>query len=199
MKKIVLCGCFCLTLSFVFAQKLWTENDRQYLLDHLKKTTDALEKETTGLTEAQWHFKESPGRWSIAQVIEHLGIYESLYNREATVITNSTPQPELNETVKSDTFFLEWMAETQPHVAGGLGLPQGLMHGADNWKYFKNLRDQNVAFIQATNADLRAHFTYRSGNVRWSIHQLYIILFAHCDRHLKQILKVKADAAYPKS
>ena len=186
-------------LSTIFAQKLWTENDRQYLLDNLNRTTAALENEITGLTDAQWHFKESPDRWSIAQVIEHLGIYESLYDKEATVIVNSKPEPALNNTVRNDSFYLSWMAEAKPHTARGLGLPQGLMKDADNWTYFKTLRDQNYAFIQNTTADLRTYFTYRPDNVRWNIHQLYIVLFAHCDRHLKQVLKIKADPNYPKS
>lgn len=199
MKKIILSGCFCLMLSGIFAQKLWTENDRQYLLDNINRTTAALEKEITGLTDAQWHFKESPERWSIAQIIEHLGIYEFAYNKEAAVIINSKPEPALINTAKNDSFYLAWMAETQSHTARGLGLPQGLMHGADNWIYFKTLRDQNMAFITNTPADLRAFFTYRPDNVRWNLHQLYIILFAHCDRHLRQILKIKANPDYPKS
>jgi hypothetical protein len=73
------------------------------------------------------------------------------------------------------------------------------MKDADNWTYFKTLRDQNIAFITNTPADLRAFFTYRPDNVRWNLHQLYIILFAHCDRHLRQILKIKANPDYPKS
>ena len=170
-------------------------NDRQYLLDNLNRTTAALETEISGLTDAQWHFRESADRWSIAQVIEHLGIYEFLYRKEVAVIVYSRPEPALNN--KNDSFYLAWMAETKPHTAAGLGLPQGLMHGADNWIYFKSLREQNVAFITSTPDDLRAIFTYRPNNERWSIHQLYIILFAHCDRHLKQILKIKSNPAYP--
>ncbi|MBK7633020.1 MAG: DinB family protein [Saprospiraceae bacterium] len=38
--------------------------------------------ETESLTNEQWHFKPSKDAWSIAQVVEHLGLYERIFCRK---------------------------------------------------------------------------------------------------------------------
>jgi hypothetical protein len=50
------------------------EKDRalQYLETTKKNVLDA----TKGLSEAQWNFKASPDRWSVAQVMEHIAAAE---------------------------------------------------------------------------------------------------------------------------
>ena len=76
MKKIIFL--LLLAISANAQEKLWTEADRQYTLDNLKRTRDDLVKETENLTAEQWKFKESPERWSIAEIVEHLGNWELL-------------------------------------------------------------------------------------------------------------------------
>lgn len=84
MKFILMAG-FCLLLTVtVSSQKLWTEDDRKYLVANLQRTKDALIKETENLTEAQWNFKESADRWSIKQVVEHVDIWELLLMHEVS-------------------------------------------------------------------------------------------------------------------
>lgn len=47
-------------------KRLWTETDRKYLVENMRRTRDELIKETETLTSAQWSFQESPDRWSNA-------------------------------------------------------------------------------------------------------------------------------------
>ena len=51
---------------------VWTEADRKYLLDNLIRSKEEIIAETNNLTKSQWNFKESPDRWSINQIIEHI-------------------------------------------------------------------------------------------------------------------------------
>jgi hypothetical protein len=67
MKKLFLL--LIVTSAPAFAQKLWTEADRQYTIENFKRTRDELAKETENLTPAQWAFKESADRWSIGEVV----------------------------------------------------------------------------------------------------------------------------------
>lgn len=198
MKNIILLICL-LTVSLAWTQKLWTEEDRQYLLDNLNRTTAALEAEVANLTDAQWHFKETPESWSIAQVIEHLGIYERKYYNERYVVGLMPAEPQLLETTKEDSYYVEWMAEEQPHNAPTGDVPLELMPGKNNWTYFLEGRKLNIKRITENQVDFRTHFTYRSNEQRWNIHQLYIILFAHCDRHLRQVMRIKSHPDFPKS
>jgi hypothetical protein len=87
MKKLLpfFAGCLAITLPLqLWSQKLWNEDDRAYLLSQLKQTREALLKETSNLSDAQWNFKESPDRWSIKEVTEHIGIWELLLTHEVS-------------------------------------------------------------------------------------------------------------------
>lgn len=179
------------------SQKLWTEEDRAYLLENLNRTTAALEKEVEGLTVKQWHFKEGADKWSIAQVIEHLGIYERKYYDQRYQTSLLPPEPKLDKNTPSDDFYVEWMSEEQAHEAPLSAVPLELVIGDKNWTYFKVGRDRNIEKIKTTDVDFRAYYSYRSKGRRWNIHQLYIILFAHCDRHLKQIKRIKSHSDFP--
>ena len=68
----------------VYSQKaqLWTDADRKFLVDNLERTKLEIMRETQNLTSAQWSFKEDSTRWSIGQVLEHLGLYERIFAQE---------------------------------------------------------------------------------------------------------------------
>ena len=105
------------TLSIAQDKRLWTENDRKYLLDNLIRSRDMLVKETANLTDRQWNFKETPDRWSINQVVEHIAIWELLLQREISQALSAGPQPELNKTAKPDSVILGFLLQEQPHIA----------------------------------------------------------------------------------
>ena len=70
------------SLSFLDAQnvstKFWTEEDRNELLVGLHSTQLELMKEVEGLNKTQITFKPDSSKWSIAEVLEHLGTFEEL-------------------------------------------------------------------------------------------------------------------------
>ncbi|NNF35649.1 MAG: DinB family protein [Saprospiraceae bacterium] len=178
--------------------RLWTEEDRQYLLDNLNRTTDELLAATESLTDAQWHFKPTEDSWSIGQVLEHLALYERQYYIERYQVSLRPPEPELNASTNPDAYYIDWMGEEQKHSAPGSARPLGLLKGKDNWTNFKVIRDMTIKKISETDLDFRAYFCTRSNGVRWNIHQLYVLHFAHCDRHLRQIHRIKAHKDYPR-
>jgi hypothetical protein len=81
----------------------WSEEDRKYLVENLTRSRDELIKETKGLTKAQWSFKESPDRWSINQVVEHIAIWELLMTHRVSIQLRHDPHPELSKDKKTDS------------------------------------------------------------------------------------------------
>lgn len=69
-------------IPLLFAQtesvRLWTEKDRQFLLEGLKSTQIELMQEVNGLNDVQINFKPDSISWSIAEVLEHLGTFEEI-------------------------------------------------------------------------------------------------------------------------
>ncbi len=177
--------------------KLWTEADRKYTVDNFKRTRDALIKETEGLTSAQWSFRESPDRWNIGEIVEHLGTWERAWSREIDMATRNKPQPELNEKCRPDSYYLEFINEETKHDAPEFAKPTGLISGKDNLTYFLKQNELNLKYLETTQLDMRAYFEQTNTQPR-NLHQVLIFQWGHVDRHLKQIRKVKANSGYPK-
>ncbi len=172
--------------------KLWTAADRLYLLDNLNRTKKEIIRATENLTDAQWNFKPAPDKWSIGQVLEHLGLYERIFEQEADIMLSSPPEPALYKTAYPDSVFIGWMNDPQSHKAEKNATPLGLMKGKDNLTFFLYGRESIISFVQNTTYDLKAHYTFRWGDEkRRSIHGLMVVHFAHTDRHLKQIKRIK--------
>lgn len=204
MKKItllLLLSACCILSAHAQDAKLWTEADRKYLLENLIRSRDELIKETEGLSKKQWTFKESPDRWSINEVVEHLALYELIFDREIVQCLATKPQPELNKTAKPDSTFYNFIMETKPHITLDFtkpftyATPMGLNELNNNMAWFLKMRNESVEFVKTTPYDLRVYFR---GADRPNIHQTYIYVFGHIDRQLRQIRKIKQHANYPK-
>jgi hypothetical protein len=181
--------------------RLWIEGDRKYLIDNLRRSRDSIIDEAKDLTEAQWNFKESSDRWSINQIIEHLAIWELLLDREVNQALVAGLQPELTKNVKPDSLIINFLMEEKPHVSTDytkpftFTVPMGLNEGKNNLIWFLKMRNESLQYLDSTTADLKYYFL-RAG--RGNVHQVYITIFAHTDRHLRQIRKVKLNPNYPK-
>ncbi len=179
--------------------KIWSEEDRKYLIAELERSQKEVREEVDHLSYEQWHFKPSPEAWSIGQVVEHLGLYERIFLQEAWLGTEIAPQPEYYQESLNDSIYLSWMAENTGHQAPENAIPMGFMRGRDNFVFFNFGRDNILQFVRNTQKDLKLHFTPRAGepNDKRSIHGLLVIHFSHTDRHLRQIKRIKANVNYP--
>ena len=181
--------------------KQWTEDDRKYLLENLVRSKEDLLKETKGLTKEQWSFKESPDRWSINQVVEHISIWEMLLDHDISRALGDGLKPDLYKTAKPDSIFLKFIMEEKPHISTEYTkpftytVPMGINEGANNLAWFLKLRNESIEYIKTAKEDLRS-YNLKTGSP--TIHQRYITLFGHCDRHLRQIRKIKQHPSYPK-
>ena len=200
--KYIFTGSICLILSLqVLSQKLWTEEDRKYIVDNLISTRDSLIEETKNLTETQWNFKESADRWSIKQVVEHINIWELLLMNEVSKAISAGPKPELEKKTRPDSTYLNFILEQKPHISVEYTkpftytLPMGLNDGTNNVAWFLKMRNESIEYLKKADEDLRTFYQPNGKNV----HQVYITVFGHCERHLRQIRKVKANGNYPKS
>lgn len=191
---------FLLLSSFGRQKQNWNNDDRKYLIENLSRTRDSIIKETKNLSPAQWNFKESPDRWSINQIVEHLGIWELLLEREVNQALVAGPRAELNDKITDSSVITRLMEEKQ-HIATEytkpftFTVPMGLNEGKNNLAWFLKMRNEGIGFVDSTASDLRAYFL-RPG--RGNVHQIFITIFAHTDRHLRQIKRVKLDSNYPK-
>jgi hypothetical protein len=169
----------------------------QYLESTKKNIVDA----TRGLSLAQWNFKPSPFKWSVAQVMEHIAASEDLLRQMAeNQIKQGPPGPVPERDVKkTDDRVLEvipdrskkFQAPEQLRPRNQFGSPEASL------KHFLESRAKTVELLKNT-PDLRAHVV--DSGLLGKIDGFERILFvaAHSERHTKQLLEVKADPKFPK-
>lgn len=192
-----------LVTSVSHGQRLWTTADQRYTVENLRRTRDALTREVETLTDAQWNFRESPDRWSIADVVEHLAIWEIAWAREIGEGIRNAPRPDLtpNQTAGApdpDKYYRDFIMEDKPHIAPDFARPTGLIKGKNTLAFFQLKREQVIAFADTTQTDMRAYYERTGSKFPRNMHQVYIYQWGHVDRHLRQIQKVKQHPKYPK-
>jgi hypothetical protein len=205
MKKIIMAVAIMLSPFFGVCQEnsLWTEADRNYLLENLIRSRDELVKETAALSEKQWKFKESSDRWSINEVVEHIGIWEMLLMYDVTRGLRAGVVPELPMAAQADSIPLGFIMEEAKHHSPDYTkpftytVPMGLNILSNNVALFLKLRNESINYIKTAKDDLRRYS--RPHNKSSSLHQAYITVFGHTDRHLRQIRSIKKHPNFPKS
>jgi len=187
--------------SYAQDLKHWTENDRQFLLENLVRSREELIKETQGLSKEQWAFKESQDRWSINQVVEHIATWEMLLDHDVSRSLGDGLKPDLYKTAKPDSIFISFIMEEKPHISTEYTkpftytVPMGLNDLKNNVAWFLKLRNESIEYLETAKEDLRS-YNLKPGSP--TIHQRYITIFGHCDRHIRQIRKIKQHPGYPK-
>jgi hypothetical protein len=200
MKKLpgAVLAAFFLVLSGAEAQTLsQAELDRG--LQYLETTKKNIVEATRGLSDAQWNFKPSPFRWSIAQAMEHIALSEDLLRGIAEdQIKKAAPAPD-RDLKKTDDMVLEvipdrskkFQAPEQLRPTNHFGSPDAAV------KHFLESRAKTVELLKNT-PDLRAHAVDSGLFKKLDAYQRILFIGAHSERHTKQMIEVKADPKFPK-
>lgn len=191
------------SVQFATAQlpQSWSEADRQFLLSNMKQSRDELVKETAGLTAAQWNFKESPDRWSISQITEHIAFWELILQREISVGLNIGPRSDWASITEPDSVFIGFIFEEKKHLSNDytwpftFSQPMGLNTGETNLAWFLKMRKEGIDYLTTAKEDLRKCFVASKSS---NVHQRFITTYGHCARHVRQIQKVKQHSSYPR-
>lgn len=179
---------------------VWTKADQQYLLDNLIRSKQEIIDETKNLTKEQWGFKENPDRWNINQIVEHIALCEILLMHEISFALGRVPNPG-NTNHSPDSLYVDnypneskkqdALSYTKPF---SFAIPLGNNEGSNNVIWLTTMRNESIDYLEEEKKNIRIHYDCFDNNV----HQIYIMLFGHTDRHLKQIQKVKVHPDYPK-
>src|SRR5712691_13216704 len=167
----------------------------QYLETTKKNIVDA----TRGLSEAQWNFKPSPFKWSVAQVMEHIAASEDLLRQMAEGQIKQAPPVPDRDLKKTDDRVLEvipdrskkFQAPEQLRPRNQFGSPEAAL------KHFIDSRAKTVELLKNT-PDLRAHVVDSGLLGKIDAFERILFIAAHSERHTKQLLEVKADPKFPK-
>ena len=185
-------------------QQVWTSNDRENLLAGLTNSQSDILKEVQQLNEKQIHFKIDSSKWSIAEVLEHIGVYEELLYWDLLNNQYTNERPDLVDSVKSiDSAMTAYATDPTKGQAPFAVQPMGRFQNKEDLiKFFCRFRNEVIRLIQESKADFRLHFIFTPPD--WGIwhirdlHQYTLLWIAHTQRHLKQILTIKSNINCPR-
>lgn len=205
-KSVLLLGLAVLIAAGAVAPNTWAETitseERTRLVKHLRETRKAFVDATTGLTDAQWTFKPSAERWSIAECAEHIALSEDGLYDLVTKKTLKGPVSPVNlaEARERDEVILKRVVDrSQTAQAPEFLRPSGRFPTrAALLEHFNQSRDRTIAFVESTQEDLRAHSTPHPIFKAMDAYHWLLLISAHSSRHTAQINEVKTATGYPR-
>jgi hypothetical protein len=183
------------------AAVVFTEKDRTTALERFDETKADFLNEIKDLSEAQLNFKESPDRWSVAEVAEHIILAENLIYSLLTdkVLKAPVPEGKDNFRIKDQAIWMVITNRSTKFKAPERIQPKGLYKTkAELISNFEKNRKITVDFVKTTKEDLRNRFGENPGIGMIDGYQWLIFLNGHSHRHLDQIREIKADPNFPK-
>jgi hypothetical protein len=207
MRKAWVCGLAVVGMLAIGAaaraQNDATPADKERALAYLEKTKDGVVAATTGLSEAQWNFKPAPDRWSIAEVVEHLAAAEDLIRglvQEQVMKSPAIAPRDPAEVKKIDDGVLVQVPDRSHKMQAPEPLKPTNRFGSpgEAEKHFVESRGTTEAYLKSA-ADLRIHAMDNPVGVKMDGYEWILLIGGHSERHMKQILEVKADPNFPKS
>lgn len=182
------------------APVVFTEKDREFALKYLNDTRDDYIKQLSGLSDAQLNYRTAEGRWTIAEIAEHITVVEdALFGMITTQVMKSVP-PKCEDVNRfSDTgIILAITNRSQKFTAPEQVRPNGRWKTRDELlASFQTTRGRTIDFIKNNKEDLRGRFG-QAPMGSMDAFQWFLFATGHSERHLAQLKEVKADPNYPK-
>lgn len=204
MKKTLILPWLAFVLLFspaVFAQSgALTADERNFLIEQLNKSKANFVASIQGLTDAQWKYKASADRWSIAECSEHIILAEDFIFGGSQEMVKAPAQPRAASSTPEHDREILAMIQDRSHKATAPEpiRPTGQWPSvADAIAEFTKRRDRNIAYVRDTKDELRTHSSSDTPVGTLDAYQVLVLMAAHTMRHTAQIQEVKTDSGYP--
>lgn len=199
--------------SFVLCTSTWSSDsfdsmgsmeadERRFALDQLEASEAKLLALVDGLTPEQWSFRESPERWSTAEIIEHLIAFEYFITGAIAKAMEEPAEPEKKTHAGGKEPLVLGLANARATKFNAREIVRPVGRWSDRAALVSELRRaraRTLAFATETEVDLRDHFFPHIAFGDLDCYQWLVVLGQHAFRHALQIEEIKADPAYPRS
>jgi hypothetical protein len=185
-------------VSVIETAKTIDKSERDRIMSYYHSTRKQMLDTVEGVSDAQWNFRAAPGKWTIAEVVEHLTLVEPALAGMAMKAASDPARTTGTTKLKDEDFVAGMNDRSQPAQAPEMFKPSGKWTSReavlDEWKA---RRDRNIKWLWETRDDLRGTLV-KFGPGMVDAYQVLLAVPAHTERHLKQIAEVMASPNYPK-
>ena len=181
-----------------FAGEPLTDTDREKLLAHLDISANAFLDSVKGLTDAQWNYRAGEGRWTIAEVAEHIAAAEALIRGGAEGGMKEQASAEILADARHDEMILSRIPNRdQKFKAPEPLVPTNRFHSPQAAVEAFEKERAETRKLARNGGDLRA-FAAKGPVGNLDAYGWLLFTSAHTVRHTKQIEEVKASPGFPK-
>lgn len=203
MKKFL--AIFLLAAVVVSASETLTKAERDRAVAELEGSRKAFLDATKGLSEAQWNFKPSPERWSVAECAQHIAMSENfIFGLVTEKVMKAPPNPEKRDAAKGKDEKILMILQDRSHKATApepIDPTKKPMAPEESVKMFTQSRARTIDYMKTTQEDLRDHLFDHPVPAIGTLdgYQWIMLISGHTRRHTAQLLEVKADPNFPKN
>ncbi len=176
--------------------------ERKFVVEQLRASEARVLALLDGLTIEQWAFRERPERWSIADNLEHLVLFERFIRGAVVKMLESDAEAEKIIAVAAKLPAVLRIAESRESriEARDIVRPAGRWPDTSEMiSMLKRERAKTVALSETTQANLESHFFEHLSLGDLNAYQWLVLIAQHSKRHALQIEEIKRDALYPRS
>ncbi len=176
-----------------------TSAERETLLKNLAESRERLLRMAQGLSSEQWHYRAEPGRWTVAECVEHITIVEGRVLAFIQKTLETVPDSSKRSAMEDDAMISAVAGRRTRLQAPDLVVPTGRWPDERLLNEFEGARQRTRDFAASTNADLRRHFFKHLAFGELDLYQWLLLIAAHCDRHRAQSEEVMASPGFPRA
>jgi len=176
------------------------EEERAFVVEELRASEARVLALLDGLSAEQWAFREGPERWSIADILEHLILFERFVRGAVLTMLERDAEPEKMAAVGAKLPAVMMIAEARDVriEAREVVRPTGRWHDTGAMiSMLQRERAKTIAFAESTDAELRCHFFEHLLLGDLDAYQWLVLMAKHSERHALQIEEVIRDSRYP--
>jgi uncharacterized damage-inducible protein DinB len=177
-----------------------SQQDRDALIKDLQASRTAFLNAIADVkTEAQWNYKPSPDRWSVAECAAHIIAAEQYFRDSIAAALKSPALPAAQQSTAGDATIAKMVRDRSSKFQAPAALePQGkVVPKAQAITDFEATRAKTLDYVRTTQDPLREHGAGTPPQVT-TAYQLVLMLSGHTERHTAQLLEVKASPGYPR-
>ncbi len=178
-----------------------TSAERETALKNLAESRERLLRMAQGLSREQLHYCAAPGRWTVAECLEHIVTVEGRLLGRIQKVLEIGPDDSKRSALEGQDDAL--VAGTVGRVARFQApeplVPTGRWPDEQLLPEFEAARQRSRDFAASTRADLRRHFFKHPVLGELDLYQWLLMIAAHCDRHRAQSEEVMASPGFPRA
>jgi uncharacterized damage-inducible protein DinB len=178
-----------------------TPAEREFALHHLTQSRESLLRVAQRLSREQWHYRSAPGRWTVAECVEHIVTVEARLLDRIQKSLAKDPDPSRRSVFEGQdhAMFANTVGRVVRLQAPDVLVPTGRWPHEQLLPEFEAARRLTQDFAVATQADLRRHFFKHPIFGDLDLYQWLIMIAAHCDRHRAQSEEVMSNPEFPRA